>query len=251
VVPSAAACGSSWRGFVLVIPGPRVAGLGWADEGTGVAITHLGAGAAWASLTFDLPGVSDQRNEAEGGDPREGGEDPGQAEGSHHAKNAGADRSHREQTEDQGASLARLLSSMGGEAGLGLSRTDLWLWTLDHTDALVVGTVDSVDIGRATIIDRPQKHERGSRTNGIDRVCRTAAREPVADAPDGRRQLGSSVFEQLELTMKVVDRADAFPFGKAAIGTWCQHHNPQYGYQNQQDHYRHSPTTYLRSGGRP
>jgi hypothetical protein len=59
------------------------------------------------------------------------------------------------------------------------------------------------------------------------------------------------VLEQPEFAVEMVDRAAALAFAKAAEGTWCQDDDPQYGYQNQQDHKRHSPTTYLRSGGRP
>jgi hypothetical protein len=55
------------------------------------------------------------------------------------------------------------------------------------------------------------------------------------------------VLQELKLVVEVVDGAVAAAFGPPAERAGYQHHNPQYDYEDQQDHNRHSPTTYLRS----
>src|SRR5580692_11689687 len=47
--------------------------------------------------------------------------------------------------------------------------------------------------------------------------------------------------------MEMVDRSDALPLGPAPPRARRQDGDPQYDYDYQQDHYRHSPTTYLYS----
>ncbi len=44
------------------------------------------------------------------------------------------------------------------------------------------------------------------------------------------------MFEQLEFVVEVVDGTTPLPVAEAAEGTGCQYDDPQYGYENQQDH---------------
>ena len=50
------------------------------------------------------------------------------------------------------------------------------------------------------------------------------------------------MFQKLELVVEMIDGTDSPALSNATECAGCEDHNPQYGYQNQQDHYRRSPT---------
>jgi hypothetical protein len=56
------------------------------------------------------------------------------------------------------------------------------------------------------------------------------------------------MLKELQLMMEVVDRPDPLAFTESAPSTRGQHRHPEKHYEDQQDHNRHSPTIYLRSG---
>ena len=60
-------------------------------------------------------------------------------------------------------------------------------------------------------------------------------------------RLGRSVLEKLQLMMKALDGPDTLTLAKAVPCAGRQNDHPQHRHESQQDHYRHSPTTYLRS----
>jgi hypothetical protein len=45
------------------------------------------------------------------------------------------------------------------------------------------------------------------------------------------------VFEKVELMVKVIDGTDSSALSNPPQDAGGEDHNPQYGYQNQQDHY--------------
>ena len=66
--------------------------------------------------------------------------------------------------------------------------------------------------------------------------------------PVGRcDRLGSGVLEKLQLMVEVLDGTDALTFAEPSPHARRQDRHPQHRYEYQQDHNRHSPTTYLRS----
>jgi hypothetical protein len=127
-------------------------------------------------------------------------------------------------------------------ASLGLCRAHRRFGALDHPHSRVVGAVDTVDVGRPLIVHRTQENQLRTRrcdTGGIDAEAGRAK-------PVGRgHQLGSRVFKKFELMVKVIDGADSPALRNPAPDARGEHHNPQCGYQYQQDHSRRSPTPSL------
>jgi hypothetical protein len=56
------------------------------------------------------------------------------------------------------------------------------------------------------------------------------------------------MLEELQLMMEVVDGPDPLTLTKSPPSARGKHRHPEKYYENQQDHNRHSPTTYLCSG---
>ena len=62
-----------------------------------------------------------------------------------------------------------------------------------------------------------------------------------------RDGLRASVLEQLELMMEIFDRPDTLALAEPSPNARRQDYHPEHRNESQQDHNRHSPTTYLRS----
>jgi len=175
-------------------------------------------------LPLYLSGVGDEADEGDGGNSGDGGKDPGQAERRHDAHDDGANSRRREESEDECAALARLLTPVRRQPCLGLRRADRRLGTLDHTDASVVRAVAIIDVRRLAVIDRLQKDEPGAGQRDIRGMDGTGAVQPVGRC----HHFGTSVFEQPEFMVEVVDRA-ALALAEASQDTRCQYDDPQYG----------------------
>ena len=67
--------------------------------------------------SFDLTRIGDQARQGEGGNPGDTGEDPGQPQCGQHAQDAGRERCRGEQSEDEGAALARLMTTVPRQLG--------------------------------------------------------------------------------------------------------------------------------------
>ena len=126
----------------------------------------------------------------------------------------------------------------------GLDQYGGGLGWVEHADTLVVGAFEVVDVGVFLIVDRAEEHEfapipgRVRLGRPIDAPARHRRVQPVGRAD----QFRSGVFEQVELVMEVVDRTYPVAFGNTPIEARRQHQYPQYDYEDQQDHTRHSPT---------
>jgi hypothetical protein len=55
------------------------------------------------------------------------------------------------------------------------------------------------------------------------------------------------MLEELQLVVEVVDGAHTLPFSELTPRAGCEDCHPQQPHEDQQDHNRHSPTTYLLS----
>ena len=55
------------------------------------------------------------------------------------------------------------------------------------------------------------------------------------------------MLEELQLMMEVVDGPDPLTLTKPPPSARGQHRHPEKHHKDQQDHNRHSPTTYLRA----
>ena len=67
----------------------------------------------------------------------------------------------------------------------------------------------------------------------------------------GSHGLRPRVLEELQLMMEMVDGPHTLALAESPPSARGQHRHPEKHYEDQQDHNRHSPTTYLRSARKP
>ena len=99
-------------------------------------------------------------------------------------------------------------------------------------DSRVVRTIDILDVSHLTVLHGTEKNELRVRRRGGG-FARSGRSQPVRRI----HQFGARVFEKLELMVKMIDRADSPALSDPPQEAGGEDHNPQYGYQNQQDHY--------------